>query len=178
MTGKRTWTGILLFFILATTAPAAAWASYGYHGHHGFGHSRYGHYSGHGFYGHHGFGHHGYYGSYAYSYTPRYFYGPEGNPYRVAGNAAGLGALDLNVRPKRAQVYLNGNYIGNAGRFDGRPDYLWLKDGTYELALYLEGHATVVREITVQPGAVLDVEFRLPPGSATRPEQPAESPEA
>ena len=79
------------------------------------------------------------------------------------------GALDLNVKPKDTQVYLNGKYIGVTDNFDGVPRALWLKEGTYEIIFHLDGYSTVVREFTIQPGAVIDVKQRLSPGASVPP---------
>ncbi len=158
---------------LGLIASMSAWAgSRGHHGHHRY--HGYGHY---GLYGYGGYGHYGYYGhhspyghGYYGNYSPR-FYGPDGNLYRGVGTVGDLGGLDLNVKPKNTQVYLNGNYIGVTGRFDGFPDYLWLKEGTYELVFYNEGHLTVVQEFAIHSGAVIDVNLRLVPGQSVLPEE-------
>ena len=152
-------------------ASMSAWAgSRGHHGHHryhGYGHYGlygYGGYRHYGYYGHHSRYGNGYYGN----YSPR-FYGPHGNLYRGVGTVGDLGALDLNVKPKNTQVYLNGNYIGVTGKFDGSPNFLWLKRGTYELAFYNEGYLTVVQEFAIRAGSVIDVKLRLVPGQSVPP---------
>lgn len=104
------------------------------------------------------------------SYTP-HFYGPDGVGYRAVGEAGNLGAIDINVKPKRTRVYLNGNYIGMTGDFDGFPDYLWLEEGTHELAFYHEGYLTAVQEIAIRAGAVMNVKLRLVPGRSVPPEE-------
>ena len=160
MFSKKASTIVVLLIALGLIAPMSAWAgyrghygSYGHHGYYGY-RSHYGHY---GAYRHHGYyGHNSYYGH----YSPR-FYGPDGDLHRGVGYVENVGALDLNVKPKKTQVYLNGNYIGLTDRFDGFPDYLWLKEGTYELTFYSEGHMTVVQEFAIHPGAVIDVKLRL-----------------
>lgn len=78
------------------------------------------------------------------------------------------GALDLNVKPKRAEVYVNGEAIGHIGHYDGFPDYLWLQPGHYELIFYLDGYRTERREITVRSGLIQDVRFSMQHG-ATQP---------
>ena len=128
----------------------------------GFGH--HGHVS----YGLHAYhGHHPYYGSHAY---PGY-YGYAHPPYHDRG-ANDMGALDLNVKPKSTQVYLDGQYIGRTDKFDGFPDYLWLKEGVYQVTFYHQGYQTVVRELEIHPGLVTDVRFRLAPGESAPPEEP------
>ena len=101
-------------------------------------------------------GQHGYYG-----HRTSRFYGPDGVRYRAVGDVNNLGAIDINVKPKNTQVYLNGNYVGVTGKFDGFPDYLWLEEGTYELTFYNEGYMTVVQKFAIRQGAVIDVKLRL-----------------
>ncbi|MEE8277925.1 MAG: PEGA domain-containing protein, partial [Thermoanaerobaculia bacterium] len=79
---------------------------------------------------------------------------------------AGRGGLDLNVRPRKAEVYVDGQRLGRAGDFDGFPGYLWLEKGTHELALYKDGYLTVVQEFTIRPGLIQEVKFRLAPGKS------------
>ena len=158
----------LLILVLFTWGlPRTAQAQhYGHHfGHGGFGHGGFGHGGfGYGGYGHggHGYGHgYGRYGYGGYGYRP---YGYGSTPAllldevtRVA-RLAGLGALDLNnIKPKKTAVFLNGQYIGVAGDFDGYPAYLWLKKGTHQLVFYKDGYRTLAREYTIHPGVVIDV---------------------
>ena len=125
---------------------------FGYGGYYGWG----GHYGG------------GYY--YPYYYYPFYW----GVPYYVPRRAYReyrLGAFDLNVRPKKAEVYLDGQYIGTAGRFDGFPDHLWLEQGSYELIFYRPGLGTERRVLSIIPGVVVDVRLQLVPGESIAPAQ-------
>jgi len=157
------------FFAFAPTGTAEA----GYYGHYS---GHYGHHAyGRGYYGH-GYGHHGYYG-HGRHYSP-YYYGPYSH-YPTPGGLdlgvarlADLGALDLNVKPRRrTKVYLGGKYIGVVGSFDGYPSYLWLKEGTYQLVFYRDGYATLAREFTIHSGVVLDVEVRMERGESVPPEE-------
>ncbi|MCP4661949.1 MAG: hypothetical protein GY856_41630, partial [bacterium] len=47
-----------------------------------------------------------------------------------------IGALDLDIDPEEAQIYLDGELIGTADNFDGFPEFLWLEEGTYDLVFY------------------------------------------
>ena len=81
-----------------------------------------------------------------------------------------LAALDLEIRPKRTKVYVNGRLIGRSGQFDGHPDFLWLKEGIHQLAFYKEGYGTVVRDFPVQEGERIQVRIRLERGESRLPE--------
>ena len=94
-------------------------------------------------FGHHGrfFGHGGFVGS-------RFgFYAPSraGELARAtrAARLSGLGALDLNIKPKKTAVYVDGKYVGVASDFDGSPGYLWLKKGTHQLVFHKDGYRTL-----------------------------------
>lgn len=123
--------------------------------------------SGHASLGHHG--HHGHYG-YGNHYYPR-FYGHNGGPYQAVGLLDYLGGLDLNVKPKNTQIYLNGRYIGVTDNFDGIPRYLWLEEGTHEVIFFNEGYKTVLHEFIVRPGAVMKIKQRLQRGDSLPPEE-------
>lgn len=134
---------------------------------------------------HHGGGFHGggYYGGYYRHYdsfyfwpwyTPYWYYGPHGyyQPYRDRGyvDRDTLGALDLDISPGRAEVYLDGQNLGIVDKFDGFPQYLWLEKGTYDLVFYREGYQTQARQVSVHPGLVISVDGRLERGESVRPQ--------
>jgi len=100
-------------------------------------------------------------------------YGPGGYGARWYGERVreDMGALDLDLKPGDTRIYLDGQYIGTADRFDGWPQYLWLEEGSYQLVFHREGHETIAREYRIHPGLVIDVEDRLARGEATPPEQ-------
>ena len=82
----------------------------------------------------------------------------------------GWGALDLDVRPERAEIYLDGQYIGIADEYDGFPSYLWLEKGTYDLAIYLDGYETIFRQVSIYPGIVIDIGDRMRSGESIHPD--------
>ncbi len=117
----------------------------------------------------------GYYPPYGYGYGYGYGYYPRAGAY-AATPGYGMGALDLNVRPKDAEVYVDGQYVGLARQYDGFPGYLWLEKGSYELAFYRPGMETVVRQFEIFTGLVLDVAIEMVPGNAVLPAAPAGRP--
>ena len=158
---------VLFLALFIGARPGAAQAYYG--DLYGYGHQRYGFQ--YGFNGDRGFHRH----HHAYSDYPYGSYrGASG--YRTAigarlAQAAGLGGLDLNVRPRKAKVYVDGQRFGKADNFDGLPDYWWLEKGAYQLSLYKDGYLTVVREFTIRPGVIQEVKFRLAPGNSVPPDE-------
>lgn len=106
-----------------------------------------------------------YYGRYG--YDP---YGYDGPGYYSSGYDRDSGALDIDVAPENAEIYVDGQYVGVADDFDGFPAYLWLPKGTYDVAIYLPGFTTIARQYSVYPGLVIDVEDEMDQGEAIRPE--------
>ena len=173
----RTTSWMLAALLLLTAQPLLAGTrAHGHRGHHGrLGYRSHVGYHGYGgYYRHHGYGHHGHHGSPGpygyrdYRHHPRY-YGSKGVAQQGDASNEELGAVDLNVRPKNTQVYLNGHYIGVTGDFDGFPRQLWLERGTHELTLLRPGSEPLVRELEIRPGVELDVRHRIRPGPSEPP---------
>lgn len=87
------------------------------------------------------------------------YYGPY---YGYYSHPPAWAAVDTDVSPEEARVYLDGRYIGIADDFDGYPDYLYLKRGHYRLEFKLDGYETKTVEIDARPGTKLDIDDKLP----------------
>lgn len=92
------------------------------------------------------------------------------------------GALSLRVKPKRTEVYVDGAYVGTAGKYDGYPGYLWLDAGVHTLTFYKEGYRPFERVFEVRPGLITDVRLEMvrleagqgqPPPPSVAPPPPA-----
>jgi PEGA domain len=108
-----------------------------------------------------GWGFGGYwYDPYWYGYGPyhRGYYGRYGYGYGPSGNWA---VVDTDVSPESARVYLDGQYIGTADDFDGHPDYLYLRRGSYRLEFRLEGFESREIAVDARPGVKVDVGDKL-----------------
>ena len=81
------------------------------------------------------------------------------------------GALDLDVRPEEASIYLDGELIGIADNYDGWPRYLWLREGSYRMVIYHEGYETLAREVRIRPGEIISLKDRMQAGPSKRPEE-------
>ncbi len=71
------------------------------------------------------------------------------------------GVIDTEVRPKRAEVYVDGSYAGRAKKFDGWPGYLPLDPGSYELEFVYPGYAPYRVRVRVVQGKRLVIKKRL-----------------
>jgi hypothetical protein len=110
------------------------------------------------------------------------FYGPFFDPYygpyapRAEGGIdpnvammAGLGAIDLNVKPNQAEVWVDGKYVGEARNLDGTPSYLWLPEGAHRLSIRKGGYATFETQVDVRRGITKALKLRLRDGDVEGP---------
>jgi hypothetical protein len=106
---------------------------------------------------------------------PGGYYQPGGGVDMNIAMMAGYGAVDLNVKPNRADVWVDGKYVGEARDLDGYPSYLWLADGEHRLAVYKGGYLAFDEPINVQRGMKTEIKIRLQPGNSPPPgPKPAE----
>lgn len=103
---------------------------------------------------------------YHYPYSFGWTYLPAGEPAR-----SDIGAIRLKVKPKKTEVFLEGDYIGRAGQYDGYPGFLWLEKGTHTLVFYKDGFRTFSREFEVRPGMITDVRIVMESGESMPPEE-------
>jgi len=90
----------------------------------------------------------------------------------------GYGALDLDVSPEDAEVYVDGHYVGICDDYDGWPQYLWLPEGPHDIVIFMEGYQTISREYDIAPGRVIEVDDHMQHGQAVRPENLPNAPHA
>jgi hypothetical protein len=63
-----------------------------------------------------------------------------------------IGELRLQVRPRHAQVYVDGYYAGTVDDFDGVFQELRLEEGTYRIEIVAEGYVPLDFDVRIQPG--------------------------
>ncbi|MFN2384730.1 MAG: PEGA domain-containing protein [Thermoanaerobaculia bacterium] len=104
---------------------------------------------------------------YPYYYGAPYYYG--GYHRRPYGGypSPEWAAIDTDVSPESARVFLDGTYVGTADDFDGHPDFLYLKRGRYRIEFRLPGYEDRRIEIQARPGMKLrlDDDLRKIPGA-------------
>lgn len=81
------------------------------------------------------------------------------------------GALDLDISPEKAEIWIDGEYVGVADQFDGWPDYLWLPRGSYDLVAYKDGYRTLERRVSVRAGSVVEMDDDLDEGPSVTPDE-------
>jgi hypothetical protein len=94
---------------------------------------------------------------------------PDQYGYRVRYGEA---SLRLEVKPKDAQVYIDGYYAGVVDDFDGIFQRLHVPPGEHELVLHLDGYRSVHQRVNVGRGTTYRVRYtmeRLAAGEANEP---------
>jgi hypothetical protein len=127
-------------------------------------------------------GFYGYGPGWGYGYSPWWGFGPYWGAWGPYGYSApnngvdmnvammtGYGAVEMNVKPNRADVWVDGKWVGEARDLDGYPSYLWLSDGPHRLAVYKGGFKTFDEEISVQRGMKTEIKVQLEPGDSAPP---------
>ena len=100
-------------------------------------------------------------------YYPGFY--PPGGIDMNAAMVAGYGAVELNVKPNRADVWVDGRYVGEARDLDGYPNYLWLADGGHRVQVHKGGFLIFDEQIDVRRGMKSEVKLKLQPGDSPPP---------
>ena len=98
-----------------------------------------------------------------YYYDPFWYgYGWYGPPAYVVPHAA-YGTIKTEVEPKKAEVYVNGGYVGTADKFRGVFHGLDLRPGNYELEIRAPHYAPLRMKIYVAANKTLKIKEQLRP---------------
>jgi len=98
-----------------------------------------------------------------------YYYGYPSGPDMNYAMVSGMGAVELNVKPNRADVWVDGRYVAQARDLDGYPTYLWLPDGGHKLQVYKDGFKLFDEQIDVRRGMRSELKVKLEPGESQPP---------
>ncbi len=106
----------------------------------------------------------GAYGAPAYSYGYPY-YGPGYYPpaYGVPAVGYDFGGVRLRIRPRDAQVFVDGNYAGLVDDFDGSFQQLRLEPGGHKIEIRMPGFEDLEMDVHVQPGRTITLHEDLRP---------------
>lgn len=110
-------------------------------------------------YGSIGFSNFGFYGAYGspYPYSPYVYSGP----WHVSGYD--IGGVRLKIRPRDAQVFVDGYYAGLVDDFDGTFQSLRLDQGGHKIEIHMPGYEDLELDVHVQPGRTLTLQEDLRP---------------
>src|SRR5581483_5048447 len=81
-------------------------------------------------------------------------------------------SVRLEVKPKEAEVYVDGFYAGIVDDFDGVFQRLHVPPGPHEITLYLDGYRTVTQQVRLSADKTFKVKYtmeKLAPGEQTEP---------
>jgi hypothetical protein len=105
---------------------------------------------------------------YPYPYPYPYYY----------GRRADIAEARLEIRPRDAQVYLDGYYMGTVGDFDGTFQRLELPGGDHEITVYLRGYRTYRQRNFFRPGQSYHYKAILEPLAPGAQQEPPPQPPA
>jgi hypothetical protein len=112
-----------------------------------------------------------YYSSFGWGYP--YYGGYPGGPYPYPYYGySGWASARIEVKPRDAQVYIDGNFVGLVDDFDGVFQRLDVPPGEHELSIYMPGHQTYSEQTLFRPGqgySFKTVLQPLPPGTPDDP---------
>lgn len=79
-----------------------------------------------------------------------------------------FGVVKTDVTPEEAELYLDGTFIGRSDDFDGYPDYLYLKPGSYSFEFRCPNYEPLQIGVDVVRGRVVRVDrkMKLLPGKS------------
>jgi hypothetical protein len=89
---------------------------------------------------------------------------------------AGYGAVDVDAKPNRADVWVDGKYVAPARDLDGYPSFLWLKEGEHTIAVQKDGYRTFEEKVEVRRGMKTKIKVHLEKGEPAPPVAPARPP--
>ena len=87
-------------------------------------------------------------------WTPAFYGYPYGSGYgygSYSNRDYGFGALKIKVKPRDAEVYVDGYFAGNVDDFDGVFQRLKLETGGYQIEIRKHGFETLQFDVHVQP---------------------------
>jgi hypothetical protein len=103
------------------------------------------------------------YGNYGYAgYGYPYGYGPGPySPWQAAGYD--IGGVRLKIKPRDAQVFVDGYYAGLVDDFDGTFQSLRLEQGGHKIEIHMPGFEDLDLDVHVQPGRTITLDQDLRP---------------
>jgi hypothetical protein len=93
---------------------------------------------------------------YSYPYpVPVYGYAAPGAPVVVGPNSGQYGGVSLELSPADARVFVDGNYAGVVGDFNGTRQPLTLSVGRHHIDIDADGYQPWSFDVNIVPGQIL-----------------------
>ena len=127
------------------------------------------------------FGLGGFYGPYYYSpwFYSSFYWGAPYYPYGYYFDYGPGGAsLKVEVKPKTAEVYVDGHLAGIVDQFDGMFQSLSVEPGGHEITVYQEGFRSIRQQLYLGAGSTVRMKGALEPLPAGEPNEPRPTPAA
>jgi PEGA domain len=119
----------------------------------------------------------GFYNSFYAGWYPLYAQYPyPGGSYGYYGRS--WASARLEIKPRDAQVFLDGYFVGNVDQFDGVFQRLDLPTGEHEIQVYMKGYHGFRQRTLFRPGETYHFKAILEPLPAGAPEEAAPQPSA
>jgi hypothetical protein len=99
------------------------------------------------------------YPTYGYGYGSGYGYGYDYG--YGSGQYADTGALRLKVKPRQAQVFVDGYFVGVVDQFDGIFQRLRLGTGGHRVEVRLDGYTSLSFDVLIPPGETITYQGEL-----------------
>jgi hypothetical protein len=103
---------------------------------------------------------------YGYGYDPYGYYGGYGQGYGYGGSyryGEAIGQLRFKVKPREAEVYIDGYFSGTVDDYDGTFQRLDLTEGPHHVELKLAGYAALTFEVNILPNETVTYRGHLEP---------------
>jgi hypothetical protein len=100
-----------------------------------------------------------YAGHYGYTHYPQYGY----TSYHAYSSGYDFGGVRLRMRPRDAQVFVDGHYAGIVDDFDGTFQQLRLEQGAHKIEVRMPGFEDLELDVYVQPGRTINIHEDLRP---------------
>jgi hypothetical protein len=97
------------------------------------------------------------YDYYSYYGPAPYYSGYAGSYYSGRPSTFDTGSVRIRVRPREAQVFVDGSYAGIVNDFDGVFQELRLSPGSHKIEVRMPGFESAFFDVYIQPGRTIDV---------------------
>jgi hypothetical protein len=109
------------------------------------------------------------------SWYPYNFYGQYYPPYGYRYDPTGSARIE--IKPREAEVYVDGYLVGTVDDFDGWMQRLHLPYGEHDIQIYLPGYRTIREKVLFRPGATLKLSSAMEPLPAGEAQEPRPIPQ-